>query len=290
MNQRFLYNISSVSTDFDGIKTFKYHPTITDQPERFLMLFEIRYHQTFSHWVFESAVFLREFKQLKLVYPNLNILVNRNPHRSYKKLFFDLFGILESDIMYLNNIEDDSVDYTSIPPNSACIIMENFTQNSIAPDVERTKNLYTQFYNDIQCIMNCTVHKQISYSSQKKCDLQEPFKFKKIKNLWLPRNTIENYKANDRNPDYTRIKQILRLKSHVVYDTILTKNFLEQIKILTDSEEIYLDLGGSLYVNGFFCVNSVINVIGGTPNESYPLLNLIIDLIKSRGNTIKIVV
>jgi hypothetical protein len=285
MNQRFLYNISSVSTDFDGIKTFKYHHKITNKPERFLMLFEIRYHQAFSHWVFESAVFLREFKHLKLVYPNLKILVNKNPHRSYKNLFFNLFGILDSDIMYLDNIEDDTVDYNNIPPNSACIIMENLTHNSIAPDVERTKNLYTQFYNDIQCIMNCTIHKQNHY-----CDLQESSKFKKIKNLWLPRNNIENYKANDRNPDYTRIKQILSLKSHVVYDTILTKDFLEQIKLLTDSEEIYLDLGGSLYVNGFFCVNSVINVIGGTPNVSYPLLNLIIDLIKSRGNTIKIVV
>jgi len=273
MNQRFLYNISSISTDFDGNKTFKYHPPTSEQPERFLMLIEIRYHQAFSHWVFESAVFLREFKTLKLVYPELKILVNKNPHRSYKKLFFDLFGILESDIILIDNIEDDSIDYTNIPPNSACIIMENLTHNNIAADVERTRKLYNQFYDDIQCIMNYPILP----------------KFKKIKNLWLPRNTTENYAANDRNPDYSKVKELLSSKSHVVYNTILTKDFSEQIKLLTDSEEIYLDLGGSLYVNGFFCINSVINVIGGIPNESYPLLNLIIDLIKSRGNTIKII-
>ena len=117
-----------------------------------------------------------------------------------------------------------------------------------------------------------------------------PPKYKKIKNLWLPRNTKENYAANDRKPDYSKVNGILSSKPHVIYDTISTKDFSEQIRLLTDSEEIYLDFGASFYVNGFFCVNSVINVIGEKLERQaniYPLLNLIIDLIRSRGNTIR---
>ena len=53
------------------------------------LLFETTMDFTFGHWIYESAIYLPYFFELKLKYPELKLLVKQSPKRSYKKLFFD---------------------------------------------------------------------------------------------------------------------------------------------------------------------------------------------------------
>lgn len=56
------------------------------------------FHDVFSHWVFESAIYLPLFLKLKKKYPDLKLY--SKGYKMYKKLFYDYFDICETDIVY----------------------------------------------------------------------------------------------------------------------------------------------------------------------------------------------
>ena len=176
----------------------------------------------------------------KKKYKNIKLLVNKNPIRNYKKLLFDLFDINDDDIHYL---EDNNYDYynntyyNDIPSNNICIICNNNTVNTNINIVNNNfMDVFNYFYKEIN---NKIELNNINYE-------------KTIRNLYLPKNIIQSYMPNYIF-DYDSIHKILNNIEYVEYDTINTINFMDQIKILSKAENIYLQYGSPFIVNGLFC-------------------------------------
>jgi len=266
-------NVRSIRTDIsNSAKDYVYYnEQIYDEPHIFFV-FETPIHMSFGHWVFESAIYLPYFDKFK----NASILVNKNPIRDYKKLFFDLFGIHDNKICYLDNNDEQLFlyDYENIPKNNICIVCRNFTWNDLS---ENSRNpsclkLYTQLVMNFKHILtnNKTVDKTIEH-------------------LFLPRNSTQNLKYNDRIIDYTQIKKLLTNTEFVTYNTLETTDFHTQIELVSSAKNIYLDWGSNLLVNGFFSNESKIYCVNQMPHQrTYPFMRIIIHMIEQGNNVIYI--
>ena len=271
-------NVKDVFTDVNtGVKTYSYHEEkieICDDETNIFFLFEVPFHEAFGHWVFESAIFLPFVKDFIYLSKNFYILVNKNNERKYKKIFFNLFDIKDKNIYYMDNIDTyiSDISYKNIPKNNICIICRNFhlNQNNITEQcIEKYTYLLDNFYDIIMKYKD-----NIS---------------KEIEHLFLPRSKVENYEPNDyRQYEYHKIYTILKGKEYIVYDTMNTNDFNEQIKLLQKSKNIYTNFGSSFLVNGFFSSNSNIYLINKieTHIRDYIMKRLIISIIEKRNNTI----
>lgn len=242
----------------------------------YFLLFETCFDSAFGHWVYESAIFLPLYKKIKEQFHDkkIKILVKKNPARKYKKLFFDALDITEEDIYYIDNkiINSDNVCYDIIPINNYCITSVNYclTNKTYSnDDMNKYKSLLLNFKTHVLS--------NINFDSNKK-----------IQNLFLPRNKVENYVPNDRKINYVKIYKILETKQYIEYDTAETNKLCDQIQLVLSSENIYLDYGSSFYVNGFFCKNSTIYVINYDNNQfvTYPLFYLIYKIMIEEKNNI----
>lgn len=240
-----------------------YDEPITTTPYIFF-IFETQYHLAFSHWVFESAIFLPYFKY----FIDAQLLVNSNPKRDYKQLFFNLFNI--NNIQYLDNVEDEKI-YQNIPKNNICIVSRNFTWNDLSSNSRDTSCL--KLYKKL--VMN--FKDNIKYGSTEKY----------TEHLFLPRNVSQNYKPNDRIIDYTKIKKILLNKNYITYNTLETTDFYKQIQLVSTAKNIYLDWGSNMFVNGFFSKDSNIYCVNKMDDQyMFPFLKIILSLIEESNNMI----
>lgn len=218
-----------------------------DSTINYYLLFETCLDSAFAHWIYESAIYLPYFYQLKQIYSGLKLLVKLNPMRKYKSLFFNAFNINENDIYWLNNEEPaicNDIAYNDIPYNNYCINTKpHYLNTVIVKNKKLFSNLIMNFKNTI--IKNL----DIIYTQNKNID-----------NLFFPRSKIENYASNDRTIDYSIVYKLLEEKQYIIYDTINTVNIKNQINLLVLSNNIFLDWGSSLLVNGLFCNNSNIYV------------------------------
>lgn len=111
---------------------------------------------------------------------------------------------------------------------------------------------------------------------------------KEIEDLFLPRNTIENYEPNDRHDNYSKIKEILKNKPHLTYNTMDTEDIMKQILLVRSSKNIYLDYGSSFLVNSFFAKNSNIYVSNFMEwiHNTFSLTTILVDIIEKENNVI----
>lgn len=237
---------SSISTSELFFEYYESNNNVTHN-NAFFLLFETTFDCAFGHWVFESAIYLTYFFELKSKYPELKILVKKNPKRSYKKLFLDALNIGEDDIYWFENEEtnDCKTVYDNIPTNNICINTKPQCLNTAQlQNKKEFKELILKFKNKILSNLN------IVY----------PPPNKTIEHLFFPRSQKENYMPNDRNINYDRAYKLLKDKIYTTYDTINTTNLKDQIDMLVLSQHVYLDFGSSFFVNGLFCTNSTIFV------------------------------
>ena len=243
----------------------------------FFFLFETTFDSAFFHWIYESAIYLSYYIELKSKYPELKLLVKQNPKRSYKNLLFKALNISENDIYWLTNEEfnDCKTVYVNIPSNNICINTRPHYINTIQIKNENSfKELVYKFKNIL--LTNC----EIIYSLEKTNE-----------NLFFPRSKKENYLPNDRIINYDKVYNFLEGKKYIEYDTINTTSLADQIKLLASSQNIFLDWGASFFVNGLFCRNSNIYIL-----KSEALLNqlgyqgssIIYNIIKEFNNIIYI--
>lgn len=228
---------------------FEYHDSDENNNQlAYFLLFETCMDSAFSHWIYESAIYLSYFFELKSKYPKLKLLVKQNPKRSYKNLFFKALKISENDIFWLDNkeINDCKTVYINIPSNNICINTTPHYLNTVKiKDENIFKTLVINFKNII--LTNCN----IIYPLEKTID-----------NLFFPRSKKENFAPNDRIINYDKIYRMLEGKNYTEYDTINTRDLTEQIKLIVSSQNIILDWGASFLVNGLFCNNSNIYIYG----------------------------
>ena len=130
IHYKILNNVQNEYIDVNNsIKNHSYYKDNINSKVNYFFLFETCFDAAFGHWIFESAVFLVDFKNIKEKFNNIKILVKKNPKRSYKKLFFDCFDIKEDDILYIDNknVNGMSLCYENIPINNVCIICPNIS-------------------------------------------------------------------------------------------------------------------------------------------------------------------
>jgi len=265
-------NVKSQTANISTSELFfeYYSNEINESPSVFL-LFESSLDAAFAHWVYESAIYLVHFSELKLEYPNLKLLVKKNPKRSYKHLFFQALNINENDIHWIDNeeINDCTTVYTDIPINNICINTRPHCLNTMElQDKDAFKEVIIQFRNQILHNLN------IIYPEEKT-----------IEHLFFPRSKTENYAANDRIINYTMVYQLLQGKEHTIYDTINTTNLKDQIKLLVSSKNVYLDWGSSMQVNGLFCQNSNILISCSIESQmAYKWIYVFFELSKENNN------
>jgi len=226
------------------------------------LLFETCFDSAFGHWIYESAIYLTRWGELKRKYPELKIFVKQNPKRSYKKLFFNALNIDEADIHWLENeeINDCKTVYTNIPSNNICIITKPHYLNTVrVRNITIFKNLILDFRDKIINNLN------IVYPEEKT-----------IEYLFFPRSKTENYVPNDRIVNYETVYKLLEGKEYIEYDTVNNNNLKEQIVLLVSSQNIFLDWGASFCVNGLFCKNSNIFISdkmeGQAKYQPFPIL------------------
>ena len=257
---------------------FEYYDSfdMTPAPEvSFFYLFETCFDSAFGHWIYESAMYLTFFSELKSKYPALKILVKQNPKRSYKKLFFKALNIDENDIYWLENEEicDCKTVYLNIPINNICINTKPHYLNTVqVKNITNFKKLMVDFRNTIMNNLNITYPEE-----------------KTIENLFFPRSKIENFVYNDRIVNYEKVYKLLEGQQYIEYDTVNTNNLKKQIELLVSSKNIFLYGGSSILVNGLFCENSTIYVLDLIVGQlGYEGMNIIYNNLKELNNVIHI--
>lgn len=239
-----------------------------EQEEHYFLLYETCFDSAFAHWIYESAVFLYYYQELKIKYPKLKLLVKSNPKRSYKNLILNAFNISDENIYWLDNIDKFSSEivYEKIPFNNVCITTPNIYLNTLELPIKKYElfiNLMINFKNKILNNLN------IKYPVEKTTE-----------NLFLPRSKNgENYKPNDREINYSHVYDLLKNKEYKEYDIKDTQHFKQQIEILINSKNIYLDGGSSFFVNSIFCKNSDIYIYHYDKNHHiYPYYSILCEI------------
>jgi hypothetical protein len=186
-------------------------------------------HSAFCHWVFESAIYLPFFKILKQNYPNLKLYLEE--FKTYKKLFCDYLQIHPSDIIY------------ELEPDNMCIFPLPISFLNINKLDHRWKIQFDYFIEQLTLSLENTNVK------------------KKITNLFLPRQTKENYKANDRSYNTIDISNhLVKDTDHILHTDTITELKI-QMELLNSSKNIIVTCGSPYIVNGLFCRNSNIIVL-----------------------------
>jgi len=265
------HNVSSISTNVhNSIKKFTFHNDPLDLNNlNIYFILETPHQAAFGHWVFESAIFLPYFNSFK----DAKLLVNKNPTKKYKSLFFKLFNITDDNIVYLDNAYDESVEYKNILKNNICIIPRHTAICHTLKDDLSDRLII--FMNLLSTFKDVIINNDYTYD-------------KEIDHLFLPRNTIENYTPNNYTANYSKIYKILEDKEYVSYNTMDTEKMNKQILLISKAKNIYVDFGSAFHVNGVFSKNSNIYVNNKNHQQynTYILLKTLTDIIELENNVI----
>lgn len=255
------------------IKYDIYNKNLDNENINYFFLFETPFHDAFAHWIFESVIYIPYLKMIKQkINKNLKLVVNIKPTRNYKDLFFKLFDINKEDIFYIEELYEGSQRKKNsfLPINNICICCRNLTLNNKNINIKHFEKLILNFKNNI---LN---------KSQELINIK-----KNIKYLFFPRNKLQNYKSNDRINNYDCVFKIIKNEKYTEYDTINTVNFLDQIKLILSTENLFLDYGSSLWVNGLFCKNTKIYAVNNLNQHTvWKGWDVIIKIMENNNNKI----
>ncbi len=212
------------------------------------------YHEAISHWVFESAIYLPLFNELKAKYPELRLHL-KGPEKKYKALFCKYFDI---------------TDYTyELPPENTCFFLNPISS-------QHRKTLNAAFEPQLHQFINCFKSK---YSVTKTNDL-----------LILPRQSRENYAANERNIPFDNIIQTASARppdSWKVLNTDDIDDLKHQIELVRSSKKLVLVDGAAFVINAMFAQNTDIYIIGNNTiwqAQIFPLAGLLMTMISTDNN------
>jgi hypothetical protein len=213
-------------------------------------------HAAFSHWVYESSNWLPFFLEVQREYPSCYLVVNQM--KTFKKLYFDFYGIPQDCILVEPEIEKKNFCF--------------FHTYTSLNDTEPPPIYYGNLINYERILHKSLVDHQ-----------------KEIPLLYLPRGTKENFVGvNNRAYNIQNdLKELVLSMGGTVYETDTTTNLTNQIDIIQKSTVIVLDYGSNLWVNGFFARNSKLIClnIGWNQHIQYPSLAILWDKIQET-NTI----
>ena len=224
-----------------------------------------------SHWVYESAVYLDLFKLLKEKYHTIKLIIIGK--RIFKNLFFNLFGISDSDIIYqdINSIENKYVIPNDLASN-ICIFPSPISS-------QLCKSVNPAYKEHL--IRFCTYFKNINIENKYT-----------IETLIMPRQKKENLLYNDRNDrtvDFSRILDFFQINNlnHTILHTDDITDIKYQVTLLRSSKNIIVSDGAAFSLNLLFCSNKffhVINRFSELQRQYYPMAKLLIETLCSFNN------
>ena len=223
---------------------------------------DLCFDEAFGHWVYESAIYLPLFCMLKVTYPTLKLVLKTK--KNFKHLFCSYFNIAESDIVYHIPTTESNLCFFPSPISSLNITNPN----------SKVHEYYTSIF---RLFKECPSIKK------------DPVEY-----LIMPRQTIENYKGNDRTIPFQAIFDHFThntTNTHRIFHTDTVTNLIDQINELRSAKTIICHDGSALLVNGMFVQNKQFLVVSlYTPGQAskYPQLSKIIEYInKINNNTIQ---
>jgi hypothetical protein len=234
-NQVFFKITNVESYEFCTIESFIVQinevPSTENNDEYFII--DTLYNEAVSHWVYESSIYLEAFNYLYKI--NNNIKLHLKTMKNYKKIICNYFGISENCIVY---------DIDSSKPNTCYFPKYSKSTNMHLVDTNYIMNidkLYESFNKN-------------TISSQKSVDI-----------CLLPRQSKENYVTNDRIISVNLLIDYLNNSKKYSFDILESDRidrFIDQIERVKAASIIILSDGAALSINGIFCKDKKILVIG----------------------------
>lgn len=208
----------------------------------------------FAHWIYECFIYIPILKLLLLKNPNIKIFC-----RYTQKFIKNFINLFIKNVTIVNEIN----------PNNICYFTRPFSLNDVEIDLN-----YFDFY----------INLYLEY-----IDIKIPFKDNKKYNIiFLPRNTKDNYKPNDRIINGSDdIENNIKKIGGLIIDTYDLDDIEKQFDIIRNSNIIILDFGSSYFVNGIIAFNSNIIVLdtnGFSSQLKYPSIKKLHDLISVKNN------
>lgn len=223
--------------------------------EQYFLVIDTFFHEAFGHWVYECAVNLPLFHELKEVYPNLKL--HLKSFKDYKILFCEHFGINKSLLT------------TELPPENTCIFPLPIT-------AQHNKNVSPAYKAQLEVFCR---------------GMQSDSVEKTVNILLMPRQSKENYPSNDRKFDVSDVSaRLLQDASNKVLETDAVTSLQTQIDTVASSKTIVL-LGGSAYlVNGMISHGARLVVLDSELHLSQmgaqPKMQYIDSLIRGRNTVV----
>ena len=239
----------------------------------FYFLIETLYSDSaFGHWVWESAIFLPSFLELKRSDPRLRLVLRSK--KQYKKLFTDFFGIRQEDILHIDDLEIGDTNVTGRLPSAHnwCVFPPTIALNSVSNE---TLHSWIPYFDDMIRVIR---HRQ-DLSSR-----LEPIPF-----LFLPRQSKENYLPNERRINYTDIYDAVINGGGEILDTDYVGDLTVQIKKIQAADVIILDNASSLLFNGLVARNKTLYALGSELRlDHLPLMRVTLQRIQSDNEYIHV--
>jgi hypothetical protein len=185
---------------------------------------ETGYHESVGHWLYESAIFLPFYNNLKVIYPDLILYIPNM--KKYKELFCSFL-----EVPFTTEFVEGST--IICPEPISCLT-----------------------FREPNSVFNTIVDHFFDIFTPKPTDIKTNF-------LVMPRQSNENYIANNRFIDFSNIIDFLekyRDCKLCLTDTINTLD--DQITEVNESESIVLSSGGGYLVNSLLARNKTLYVIG----------------------------
>lgn len=224
--------------------------------KEYYYIFDCPGEDAFGHWIYESFIFIPIFFKIREKFPNINILTKNT--KKYVNNFFKFYKIENNIINNINNL------------NNICFFNPIVSLND--------NNINKEFFIKHIELFYDNIHKNINIYNNENV-------------VFLPRNTKDNYAANDRtNLGNNDICNNIQNIGGTVINTYELNNIELQFSKINSFNTIILDFGSSLFVNSIFLNNKKIIVLDNF-GLSYQIsnfvsINILYNYIAKKNNVI----
>lgn len=191
----------------------------------YYLIIDTQFNTACGHWVYENAIYLPLFIELKKIYPSIKL--HLQCHKDYKILYCKHFNIRIEDIVL--DLSDNNTCFFPLPVSSQ-------NKNTFSDELKLQIDAFSKYLR--------------------------PITSKHINILLMPRQNKENYVNNDRKYIIDDIsKNIQGDVNNIILNTDSIQTLQEQINIVGSCKNLILTGGAPYFINAIFCNNTNIIVL-----------------------------
>ena len=206
----------------------------------------------YAHWQSECAVFLREWPDILLAYPDAHIVTGSE--RTYKRAVFFLYGVASERVVLL----------ADVPRKNYCIFAPFHMITDHHLDPQHFYTLWDAHIKYMQCASGInvrgTVYNRISRSTPLDAELGP---ITPVSVLVMPRGTKENLRRSDRTyPGFEQLMHWAEANNGRVLHTDNITDFRVQVRTIASARIVVLPEGSAYSASGSLAAHAVVIVIG----------------------------